>query len=156
MLLQLGPCDSIGLQDCADDPAKHSDRPKPGCTDLFSLYIIFTLKSFSSNRNGSKPKLGGADLDTKESGSSCERKGGGPGCGQFLPLPPTPLPPLCKGLQIDAASQWSAGFQCEELGDPGTQQGPNSTSLSLKSSSEQVVMVEVVYQSREGTQRSFR
>lgn len=61
------------------------DRPKPGLTDLFSLYVIFTLKSFSSNRNGSKPKLGGADLDTKESGSSGEHKGGWPGCGQFLP-----------------------------------------------------------------------
>lgn len=75
------------------------------------------------------------------------------------PLPPTPLSPLCKGLQIDAASQWSAGFQCEELGDPGTQQGPNSTALSPKSRSEQVVMVEIVYQFREGTQegqRSFR
>lgn len=159
MLLQVGPCDSTGLQDRVDDPAKHDDRPMPGGTDLFSLYIIFTLKSFSSNRNGSKPKLGSADLDTKESGSSGECKGGWPGRGQFLPLPPTPLPPQCKGLQIGASSQRSAGFQCEELGDPGTQQGPNSTSLSSKSSSEQAVMVEIVYQSRAGTQegqRSFR
>lgn len=94
MLLQVGPCDSTGLQDCVDDPAKHDDRPMPGGTDLFSLYVIFTLKSFSSNRDGSKPKLDSADLDTKESGSSDECKGGWPGRGQFLPLPPTPLSPV--------------------------------------------------------------